>query len=265
MPSATPTPSPTFRASVEHIDAVLTTLLRDRLTLSLEHHRALERRGLTCKEIRSHGYASVPNEGAGTVAAASLAELDLRGVPGFFCEGKRWRMVPLPPGFFVPVRDERLRVVGLQIRRDVPKAGKYLWFSSGNKRGGVGSGAPVHFALPHLLPTANEILITEGGLKANVIAHFTGSPVVAAAGVGNFGPDFAARLYALAPHVVPVLAFDMDWLVKPQVAAALEKLKRGLKGAGFRFKVRSWPSRFKGLDDFLLAAHGASSRLEVAA
>ncbi len=253
-----------FRAPVEHVDAVLTTLVRDCLRLAPEHNDALEARGLSPRAIRAHGYASILDDTLGDEIAESLAEFDLRGVPGFFRDGARWRMKRCPRGFFVPVRNERSQIVGLQIRCDDPKAGKYLWFSSAGFSSGTGSGAPVHFARPHLLPTTNEVLITEGSLKANVIAHFTGSPVVAAAGVGNFGPDFAARLYALAPHVTPIIAFDADWMVKPQVAAALEKIKRELKAVGFPFKVRSWPSRYKGLDDYLLACH-VSSRMEVAA
>jgi len=263
-PASPPKPEQ-FRAPVEHVDAVLTTLIRAHLTLAPEHHQSLEARGLPPERVRADGYASTPDERRGDEIAASLAEFDLRGVPGFFRDGSRWRMKRYPNGFFIPVRNERSQIVGLQIRCDDPKAGKYLWFSSANMREGTGSGAPVHFARPHLLPAASEVLITEGSLKANVIAHFTGSPVVAAAGVGNFGQDFGARLYALAPHVTPIIAFDADWMIKPQVAAALEKIKKELKRAGFRIKVRTWPSRHKGLDDFLLACRVSSSRLEVAA
>jgi hypothetical protein len=263
-PASPPKPEQ-FRASVEHVDALLTTLIRERLTLAPEHHESLEARGLTFKEIAAHGYRSVPDEATGDVIAASLAQFDLSGVPGFFRDGARWRMKRCPNGFFIPVRNERSQIVGLQVRL-LPQLGdtKYLWFSSGTMREGTGSGAPIHFAKPHLLPAANEVLISEGSLKANLISHFTGSPVVAAAGVGNFGADFAARLFALCPHVTPIIAFDTDWMIKPQVAAAMEKIKRELRAAGFRFKVRSWPSRYKGLDDYLLACH-VSSRMEVAA
>jgi len=265
-PKAAPAPRPEpLRASVEHIDGVLTTFIRDRLSLSDEHHQALEARGLTFKEIRAHGYASVPDDKTADEIAASLAAFGLSGVPGFWRDGGRWRCKRMPPGFFIPVRNERSQIAGLQVRCDDPTRGKYLWFSSAGCSSGTGSGAPVHFARPHLLPASSEIIVTEGSLKANIIAHFTGSPVVAAAGVGNFGADFASRLWSLCPHATPIIAFDADWMIKPQVAAALEKIKRELRAVGFRFKVRSWPSRYKGLDDYLLACHGASSRMEVAA
>lgn len=244
-----------FRAPVEHVDGVLTALLRTHLSLSPAHAQTLGARGLSAEEIAARGYASAPDRRRGDEIAAALADYDLRGVPGFWRDGRRWRMKGCPRGFFVQVRDERSRVVGLQIRCDDPQAGKYLWFSSANMTGGTGSGAPVHFARPHLLPAAAELLVTEGSLKANVIASFLGVPVVAAAGVGNFGADFAARLRALCPHVTPIICFDSDWMVKPQVEAALKKLKRELRGAGFNVKTRTWPSRYKGLDDYLLACH----------
>ncbi len=257
--SVEPPKPETVRAPVEHVDGVLTTLLRAHLSLSPEHAQALSARGLPPSEIRAHGYASTPDERRGDEIAASLAAFDLRGVPGFRLDGARWRMKRCPRGFFVPVRDERSQIVGLQLRCDDPKTAKYLWFSSANMRGGIGSGAPVHFARPHLLPAASEILISEGSLKANLIAFFLNVPVVAAAGVGNFGADFAARLFTLCPHITSIICFDSDWMTKPQVAAALEKLKRELRGAGLRPKVRTWPGKYKGLDDYLLACHLSSN------
>ncbi len=262
---ASPPKSEQFRAPVDHVNAIYTALLRAKLELSDTHRQSLLARGLSSSAIDDQGYVSTPTETHGDLIAREMGNLDLSGVPGFFRDGGRWRMKRCSSGFFIPVRNERSQIVGLQIRCDDPKAGKYLWFSSANMREGTGSGAPVHFARPHLLPTTNEVLITEGSLKANLIGHFTGSPVVAAAGVGNFGADFGARLYALAPHATPIIAFDADWMIKPQVAAALEKIKKELKRAGFKIKVRTWPSAYKGLDDFLLACHASVSRLEVAA
>jgi hypothetical protein len=242
-----------FRAAVEHIDGVLATFLRDRLTLASGHAQALARRGLSPAAIRAHGYATVPDEKTGDEIARSLAEFDLSGVPGFWRDGGKWRCKRMPPGFFIPVRNERSQITGLQLRCDDPKAGKYLWFSSAGLSAGTGSGAPVHFSKPHLLPTASEVLISEGSLKGNLIACFTDTPTVAAAGVGNFGADFATRLFALCPHATPIICFDSDWMVKPQVRAAMEKIKRELRAVGFRVKTRTWPSAYKGLDDYLLA------------
>jgi hypothetical protein len=77
--------------------------------------------------------------------------------------------------------------------------------------------------------------------------------------VSNFGQDFAENLKAKFPKLKTCLiAFDSDWRVKPQVKAALEKLMRGLSGAGFRVKVRTWPPQHKGIDDYLLALSQSS-------
>jgi hypothetical protein len=97
-------------------------------------------------------------------------------------------------------------------------------------------------------------MLTEGALKADIASYILDAPVIAAAGVSCFGADFPADLKAKFPSLRTILiAFDSDWRVKPQVKSALEKLMRGLSGAGFRVKVRTWPPQHKGIDDYLLA------------
>jgi hypothetical protein len=256
---APPKPQPkttTERASADHVAGVLTTLLRKHLALSKQHRAALLARGLSEGEIERNGYASAPTPEEGTRIARELSIYGLEGVPGFFMQGGEWRMRDYGPGIFVPVRDEHLRIVGCQIRRDDVADGqpKYIWFSSAGKSHGTSSGSPVHYARPHLLHDASEVMLTEGPMKAHITAHFLNAPVIAAAGVSNFGQDFAENLKAKFPKLKTCfVAFDSDWR-KPQVKAALEKLLRGLSGAGFRVKVRTWPPHMgKGIDDYLLA------------
>ncbi len=249
-------PKPVERASVEHVDAVLTTLLRKYLTLSSEHKKKLLARGMSEQEIERHGYVSTPGAGEGERIAGELSAFNLEGVPGFFMQGGAWRMRDFGTGIFVPVRDEHLRIVGCQIRRDDVADGqpKYIWFSSAGKPHGTSSSSPLHYARPHLLCGASEVLLTEGALKADVVSYFMDAPVIAAAGVNNFGRDFAATLREKFPNLrTTFIAFDSDFRVKPQVKAALEKLMRELSGAGFKVRVRTWPPEYKGLDDYLLA------------
>jgi hypothetical protein len=246
-------PKPIERASADHVAGVLTTLLRKHLALSEQHRVALRARGLSEGEIERNGYASAPPPDDGDRIARELSDFNLDGVPGFFMQGGEWRMRDFGDGIFVPIRDEHLRIVGCQIRRDEGSP-RYLWFSSAGKPHGTSSGTPVHFAKPHLLGDASEVLITEGALKADICAYFLNQPVIAAAGVNNFPAEFPADLKAKFPSLRTILiAFDSDWRVKPQVKAALEKLMRGLSGAGFRVKVRTWPPQHKGIDDYLLA------------
>lgn len=246
-------PKPVERASVEHVDAVLTTLLREHLTLSDEHERKLMARGLSLEEIVQNGYASAPDASEGRRIARELSDFGLDGVPGFHKYGGEWHMRDYGAGFFVPVRDERSRIAGLQLRRDEGEP-RYIWFSSNGYPCGTSSGAPIHYARPHLLYDATEVLLTEGALKADVASYFTDAPVIAAAGVHNFGRDFAATLREKFPNLrTTIISFDSDWRTKPQVKVALEKLMRDLAGAGFKVRVRTWPPEYKGLDDYLLA------------
>jgi hypothetical protein len=205
------------------------------------------------QEIERHGYVSTPGAGEGERIAGELSAFNLEGVPGFFMQGSAWHMRDYGAGFFVPVRDERSRIAGLQIRRDDAEP-RYIWFSSNNYPHGTSSGAPIHFARPHLLCGASEVLLTEGALKADVVSYFMDAPVIAAAGVHNFGQDFAATLRVKFPNLrTTLVAFDSDWRIKPQVQSALEKLMRDLAGIGFKVRVRTWPPEYKGLDDYLLA------------
>jgi hypothetical protein len=244
-------PKPVERASADHIDGALTTLLRKHLALNERHTAALRARGLSEGEIARPGYASAPTPDDGDRIARELSDFGLVGVPGFHKYGGEWHMRNYGAGFFVPVRDERSRIAGLQIRRDDAEP-RYIWFSSNGYPHGTSSGAPIHYARPHLLHDATEVLITEGALKADVASYFMDAPVIAAAGVNNFGQDFAATLRVKFPNLrTTFIAFDSDFRVKPQVRAALEKLMRDLAGVGFKVRVRTWPPEHKGIDDYL--------------
>jgi DNA primase len=247
----------TPRASIEQRDGIYSTVLRGGLlALSPARRARLYARGLSDGEIAQRGYVDTPTEAQGDEMAAALAGYGLAGVPGFYRDGARWRMVKCAPGYFVPHRDERGRIQAMQYRLDGPLHGKtkYLWLSSTDKPQGASSGAPVHHALHHLFANAAELVVTEGALKADVIAYLTQQPVVGVAGVGTFGADFTMRLQAAAPALrYVVVAYDMDLYHKPEVLQALEALTGQLQRAGLRVRVRTWPEKWKGLDDYLLA------------
>lgn len=262
------------RASVEHRDAVYTALLYSYLVLAKEHEAKLLARGLDPATIRASGYASTPPPAYAANVARALAPMNLEGVPGFYREGGEWQIRDLPRGFFVPVRDEQGRMQGLQIRLDVPFGKtKYLWFSTGpditNNAGrikypeGTSSGAPAHYAKPHLLRSAQEVTITEGALKADVIAYLTATPVIGFAGVSCFSSDFATRLRETFPNLRRVaIAYDRDLLEKKEVYGALLRLTALLEQARFQVRIRTWPGSAKGYDDYLLEQ---LTRREVAA
>ncbi len=257
-------------ACIERRDAIYSTLIRDHLVLSEKrddsHRTALGKRGLSNEEINRLGYRSAPSPEYGCFVARSLAQHDLQGIPGFYRRGDKWLMRDFGPGILIPVRDEHARIQGFQIRRDEPGDGaKYIWFSSANYAGGTSSGSPIHYSKPHLIKDADEVVLTEGALKADVIAHFLDAPVIAAAGVNNFGATFAEDLREKFPHIkTTIIAFDSDFRTKSTVRTALDTLRTRLRLAGFKVVIRTWPERWKGLDDCLLALSQSNGR-EVAA
>jgi hypothetical protein len=265
VPSPHPTTSPRSttapkivmppRASVERRHAIYTALL-NALDLTIEHRESLELRGLARTEIARLQLKSVPTAMAAVSLTRALSQrFDLCGLPGFFQDREVWRMVSITQGFFVPYYDEQGRIEGLQVRR-WPYAGdsKYIWLSSKDRPFGSSSGAPINFARPELLDRASEVLITEGGLKSQIISYFTQSPVIAAAGVSNFGAGFGMRLRKRFPTLhCAVIAFDKDALDKPQVNHALMSLTAQLEHERFDVRIRIWPSLEKGYDDYLLS------------
>ncbi len=250
------------RASADHVAGVLTALLRRSLTLSGRHRAALQARGLSESEIERNGYASTPTPEEGDRIACELSVYGLEGVPGFFMQGGEWHVRDFGSGIFVPIRDEHLRIVGCQIRRDEGSP-RYLWFSSAGKPHGTSSGAPVHFARPHMLRNASEVLITEGALKADVAAFLLDAPVIAAAGVSTFGHDFATNLKAEFPKLeTAYLAFDADFQHNDGVKESLFRLADELQSAGLRAQVRAWPAHMgKGIDDYLLTVSKSEGRV----
>jgi hypothetical protein len=244
---------------------VYTSLLREHLVLADEHRTDLLSRGLDDAAIACAGYVSTPSRVYAGAIARALDFSGLGGVPGFYRDGDEPRVVWTAPGYFLPVRDHQSRIQALLYRRfDFQKGdefGKYIWFSSGPDKndkprpGGASSGAPPHFAKPHLLKDASEVLLSEGALKADVIAHLLNAPVIGAAPT-CFSESFAPHLREQFPNIKTCLiAFDADFKRKVEVRTALERLMRLLCSEGFTVRVKLWPERMgKGYDDYLLAS-----------
>lgn len=250
------------------VHVVLTKLIGESLNLRPEHRERLRARGLPDGWIDSNGYRSTPRSRAERDAAADALSSDLEAfggeVPGFYHDDKRWHMTYTPSGFFVPARDELGFVQALACRLDDPRDGcKYIWLSSNpetldNTGGqkyprGASSGSPVHFANRPTMRESDEVIITEGTLKADCIAALSGLPVVGVAGTHSTR-GLARRLREHFPRLrCGVVAFDKDLLTKPQVALAVSRLVTQLEAEGFRVRVRMWPGDAKGFDDYLLS------------
>lgn len=227
--------------------------------LSQRHRSALVQRGLTAAAIADGGYATLPR-GHRVEAARDLAlRADARGIPGLYVNSNRhgdYHAVSGAPGLLIPVRDEQARIRGAQIRCDeAGSGGKYRWLSSGGKRGGTGSGSPLHWTLAG--DRRGELWITEGALKADVAAHLSGHRFLAVAGLHTGqGRRVVQELQAAGWSTEQrlVLAFDSDFASNPHVRKALVAIGHRLAEASYTVEVATWdPALGKGLDDALLA------------
>jgi DNA primase len=243
------------RADPDRLHAVYSKLL-SKLYLAPAHgDELLVNRGLSDTTIAYNLYASVPEDGEGDSLALKLSnEFDLKGVPGFYRVDGRWKFVTSGSGFYVPHRDERGRILGLQIRHDESQKPKYKWLSSNGRPDGTAATACIHFVKPDLAESSAKVIITEGALKADRISEFAGAPAVAIAGVSAVSPDsLITRLREALPRIKEVcLAFDMDWQDKSEVREALLKLLRRLKTTTWKVTGLEWEiSAGKGYDDYL--------------
>lgn len=251
-PTSTNPQPEALRADADHVSNVY-SLLVEQLSLREGHRAKLTLRGLTDAEIDRLGYVSAPRPGEADAIAESLAKYGLRGVPGFYREAGRIKLRDLGSGIYVPVRDARRRVRGIQIRRDDGEP-RYIWLSSNGKPEGCGPGGPVHFCRPERVRATGEALLTEGALKSAVISFFLNCGVVAVPGVSTFTEDFGEQLKADFPELRHVrIAYDNDWHQKREVRKALFRLQGVLRRAGLRWSVRKFPSAYKGYDDYLAA------------
>lgn len=69
--------------------------------------------------------------------------------------------------------------------------------------------------------------------------------------------DFFPQLKHLGVEMV-VDAYDMDQYTNPDVARGVEKMLALAKECGFMTDRLRWDSKYKGIDDFLLAKRGST-------
>jgi len=97
-------------------------------------------------------------------------------------------------------------------------------------------------------------LITEGALKADVIAEVEQCAVIGLPGVLSFNSEtLSQQLNESLPELrTLIIVFDSDWREKKEVKKALFRLIASLRQSGITLTVRAWDSEAgKGYDDFL--------------
>lgn len=245
------------KADADRLDKVYSALLEN-LELTPAHRDNLViERGLDIEQVVRNMYATVPNEKEGNRIAEQLSEsFDLEGVPGFYLNNNKWRLsMTYIRGFYVPFRDEKSRIIGLQIRRDVVfKKKKYAWLSSSGQEKGVSSGISLHYVNVEAGRENKDIYLTEGALKADIMGLKDRIGIIATAGVTVINPT---ELLSSVSEVFPdleriVLAYDMDWQTNNQVKAGLLNLLEAVKEKFVKVYVATWDrSLGKGIDDVI--------------
>lgn len=241
-------------ADIETRNKTYSTLL-NMLTLNESHKNDLLKRGLNETAIKQGGYRSNPALCHTKIARALLEKgCIIEGVPGFYkTKSGEWTFLSLGSGYFIPQRDGRGRIQGLQIRLDNAKKGekRYMTISTPNEPCGARAYAACHMARGNSI---NDIIITEGPLKADIISFYTGYTVLGIQGVNCI----ASLMHALRELKIlglrkVTIAFDMDLYDNPNVKKALETLKEELKELHMPFSTLLWEQSEKGLDDWLHA------------
>lgn len=184
-------------------------------TLSPEHRKYLQSRGLTDEEIEKMELFTFPEPTKEFLRALHLQCSRMRltynlfkRIPGFYTRPE-WALNTTNPatnereyfytfarhkGIGIPTRNALGYIVGIQIRKDsLTKKNRYTWFSSsfaGKDDNpfifGTAAGAPTHVAIPKDLKYKNVVFITEGFFKAEEVARTFGCPCVSVSGVGNY-------------------------------------------------------------------------------
>ncbi len=267
-------------ASIEDRNKAYSALLSN-LNLSKKHIADLKKRGLSDKQIQKLSYKSylVQSQKARVDVTKKITDegISIVGVPGFFLNEDTkyklnghnilcWRK----QGILVPYRNFHGLIQGFQIRKDEDKLGidedgkkenKYDWIASKGKKRGCGARGFVHFACDFYLdfysqetkPILSDIvIITEGAMKADICHALTGLPVIAVPGTKNLKELPEVLDLLKENHVKHVLnAFDMDYIINPNVQEDQKKLTRLIKEHGLSTSRLLWDSNLKGIDDFV--------------
>lgn len=253
------------RGSEELLHAVYSDVFRQ-FPLSAEHLDVLKQRGLTIREIREQSYGTLPINNRHQVSKRLLekyGEPALSTVPGFYMKegpyGDYWTIFG-GTGFMIPVFSIDLKITGIQVRVDRPTSKtKYIWLSTDGKRYGTNSGNPVHVAMPPMIQS-NDIWITEGPLKANVIAWRKKCVALAAPGVAHWQqiPNLLSQLRKLLVHEGRnIIAYDSsEFVTKPWVKQNAELLAEELNRRQLSPIYALWNlASGKGIDDVILSGN----------
>ena len=206
----------------------------------------------------------------------------VRGIPGVYGKAKKDQFgkeiidelfinYPQRSGYFVPIIShigEKPAISCMQIRFYECAEGepRYSFLTSGSDKfqNGVNVGEcnKIHYTRNFWggdlwknpqMKVPKTVNLTEGALKADVTSVLSGKCFIAVPGV-NSTKDLPKELEFLKQNGCERIniCFDMDYLDKPQVKKALEKVKQMIINAGLKATQITWDKNFKGIDDYYL-------------
>jgi hypothetical protein len=187
------------------------------------------------------------------------------GVPGFWQDEAGNLQLWNPhdynlPLLVIPYRDDQCRIQACQLRlhrNDIsPGEKKYRWLACTFPFRGASSGTPIHFTFkPATLPPGQNVIITEGALKAQTLVSLRPKArVIATSGASC---SHAEIIEAVRDYNA-LIAFDADYKTNPAVARQLARLiaarEKDIAVHHLKSTTRivTW-QRYKGIDDAVLA------------
>ena len=181
---------PLRKATPKVLDSVYRALLSEHPLSDRHRQHLLEERQLSAAAISGRGYKSwgfSPHQrapiGRGGYERFGNVALDVPGLIVRKQKGPQYVTLAGAPGIAIPVRDVKGQILGVQVRVDQPKFGKYLWLSSASQ-GGASPGTPIHVARPREDGRGSgRVWLTEGPLKADIASERLGEVVLALPGV----------------------------------------------------------------------------------
>ena len=156
-----------------------------------------------------------------------------------------------PEGLLIPIRDYHGNIKAMMIRPKLQGDGPKYLFMSSSRHGGANATPSIHFPITFKSNhrTGKPIWITEGYLKAEVLANVHEMPVIATP-ANNVDP--ANWFIAANPLETFILAYDQDTKESARKATTLNLIKVFERFPGADLKLAVWDSNHgKGLDDLL--------------
>lgn len=247
-------------------DYVLNDIYTDLLSLldlTDQHMKNLSDRGITEEESKYFGYKSLLVDGRYEITKKlrkTFGTSLLKMTPGFYTsKGQYGDILTITggTGFMIPVKNVYKQICGIQIRVDQPtKDTKYIWLSSTDKKDGTNSGTPIHIAFPPMIKR-NEIWITEGPLKANILAWRRKCIVIAAPGIAHWReiPCTIEKIRQFYHSISGpcIIAYDADYKEKEYVKEHALNLYHALSAKKCKSYFAVWDiSQGKGIDEVIV-------------